>query len=59
MEKILNDKVVIPEKYKKMTSKELNAEIRRLEEKNGFHSSYPKKEPLNYSLKSRGIISHS
>lgn len=29
MEKKLNDKVVIPEKYKKMTQDELHAEIRR------------------------------
>lgn len=56
MEKKLNDKVVIPEKYKKMTQDELHAEIRRLEEKNGLKPSYPAKTPAGFSLKPSGAV---
>lgn len=57
MEKMINDNVVVPEKYMKMTKEELHAEIRRLEEKNGFtsqqtvSSSYPKPETFVISKK--------
>lgn len=56
MEKILNDKVVIPEKYKRMSKEEIQAEIRRLEEKNGFTQTHPKKAPAVFRTKPSGAV---